>query len=99
MRLSLVLTAFLAWMALGSAAAQERLFVETKVNGTPVRMAFDSGSQWMFFHRSTAERLGLKMGNVKKQTLLGRRDYFGTEKCKLEFWGGSLTERVRVLML
>ena len=89
----------LAWNCVAriNALAEERLFVDAKVNGAPVRMAFDSGSESLFLFRSSAERLGLKMSMVK--TFFRRHDYFGTEKCRVEFWNISIKERVRVWTL
>jgi hypothetical protein len=91
------LVAWVLWLASAQAQNQDRIFVEARLNGTAVRMAFDTGADRVCLFKSTAERLGLEMSTVK--TLFRRWDYFGTEQCTMDFWDISLKGRVRVLAI
>jgi hypothetical protein len=43
------------------AAAEPRIFAEARVNGQPVKLAFDTGAERTFLFQSTARRLGLEV--------------------------------------
>src|SRR5260221_2599814 len=78
-----------------SSHADERIMVEgAKLNGHPVRLAFDTGAGGLVLFSPAAERLNLRVYPVKnlwRQTL-----YQATEKCTVDFWSFSRKERVGV---
>ncbi len=94
MKTSLCLTIFSLCVASGH--ADDRIMVEgAMVNGAPVRMAFDTGADEIYFFSSAPERLHLKVSPVRN--IWGQNLGPATEKCAVQFWGFSQKQRVRVL--
>jgi len=97
MRWLLILTLYLCCTT--PSLAEDRLLVDAKINGEPVRLAFDTGAEFSTLFRRTARRLKLNVAdpppNAKAgpgQVLLGR-----SEECRFEL-GNSITKgRFRVL--
>src|SRR5690348_14693899 len=91
---SLLLMGLSIWSTVGH--ADERIIVDTaKVNGHPVRLAFDTGAEGLVLFSSAAERLGLRVypvKNVWQQAL-----YQATEKCTVDFWSFSRRGRVAIV--
>ncbi len=61
MRKYLFLLSFLIFLPLCAKPAEDRIWLEAKINGTPVKFAFDTGSSSTVLFPKTAERLGLKV--------------------------------------
>jgi hypothetical protein len=78
-------------LCLTGAFAEDVIWVEAKVNGQPVRLAFDTGSPWPVLTRPAAERLGLKLWHN-----WGATWYWSREKCSLEFMESFSRQRLRV---
>src|SRR5260221_4327578 len=94
MKTSLSLIIFSLCVASGH--ADDRIMVEgARVNGAPVRMAFDTGADEIYFFSSAPERLHLKVSPVRN--IWGQNLGPATEKCAVQFWGFSQKQRVRVL--
>src|SRR5215467_4239421 len=72
-----------------SRAAEERLWIEAKINGQPVKLAFDTGAEMSVLFRPTAERLGLQITNwpAGKKAAPGKVPYGWAESCVLSVWG------------
>jgi hypothetical protein len=71
-------------------ADEERVWVDAKINGKPVKLAFDSGAEISVLFRTTAERLGLRITNSLpgKKTTPGKfHTSSQTESCELSFGG------------
>ncbi len=66
-------------------AAEDRLWVPAKVNGKPVKLAFDTGAEATILFRETAERLGLRVTNAPSamNPSPGRLTLGRTETCDL----------------
>jgi len=78
-----------------AAAAEDRIIIEAKVNGRPVRLALDTGAEWHVLFAGAAERLGIKVTPPPKdaEAQPGRVKMGVTEKLRLEI-GGKSTEGV-----
>jgi len=76
----------------------DRLWVETKINGKPMRMFVDTGSTTSMLLRPAAESLGLKIGPPSAGPN-GRAPRGGgemTELCDVEFFGATTKTRLAV---
>jgi len=76
----------------------DRLWVDTKVNGQPVRMCVDTGSTNSLLNRNLAEDLGLKFpgsANGESQTGEAAPDIF-TDPASLSVWNTEGPTRFRV---
>lgn len=60
-RLLAVCAVLLSAAAVALAAGEDRIVIPAKINGEPVRLAFDTGAQFHTLFRRTADRLGLKV--------------------------------------
>jgi hypothetical protein len=61
-----MLAVILIWLCISISRADERIMVEdAKVNGTPVKLAFDTGADDIYLFAPTVERLGLKAAPVR----------------------------------
>ncbi len=71
----------------------ERLWVDAKINGKPVRLAFDTGTEGFVLFRKTAERLGLQVTNAPSDTRLtpGRVKVGLADPCDLTIWGKTIS--------
>src|SRR5437588_351201 len=71
--------------------AQNRFWVDAKINGKPARLSLDiaSAGQTISLFRPAAERLGLKF-QVSERATVGQIPYGATEKCRVKlrwsFW-------------
>ena len=67
------------------AQTDERLWIAAKVNGQPVRLAFDTGSSHLLLFRKGASRLGLRVTNAPPDVKLnpGEVPMGRTEPCRL----------------
>jgi hypothetical protein len=72
--LKAVLTAILFWVGLFSLQADDdRIYVPAKINGQPVRLAFDTGSGFPYIlFSSTAQRLNLSVRSPPAGVPIGR---------------------------
>jgi Aspartyl protease/PDZ domain len=72
-------------------AEEDRLWVDAKINDKPVKLVFDTGSEFSFLLRPTAERLGLHVTNWSGGTniALGKTPYGIAESCELSLSGLS----------
>jgi hypothetical protein len=67
-------------------AADERIFIDAKINGKPVRFAFDTGFELPYgLFSSDAEKLGLKITPSDYKPSLGKIAIGTTELCDLDF--------------
>ena len=78
--------AFLFGSPLTVIYATDRLPWDVKINGQPVRLAFDTGAQFSVLFRSAAKRLRLKITKVEYREPLaaGKVPYDIAEECTLE---------------
>ncbi|MFC1499337.1 aspartyl protease family protein, partial [Verrucomicrobiota bacterium] len=79
--------------------ADERIVVNAKINGKPIRFVFDTGAENTALFSSTAKRLNLSVTYPPKGTKAepGRVLTGISEKCQTEMIGQSATGRLRVL--
>lgn len=72
---------------------EQRLWVDAKINGKAVRLAFDTGTEGFVLFRKTAERLGLQVTNAPSDTRLtpGRVNVGLAELCDLTIWGKTIS--------
>lgn len=90
------LSFILLWLGLCVIRADERIMVEgAKVNGTPMKLAFDTGANDIYLFSSAVERLKLKVAPVRN--LLFQKIGTATVKAKIEFWGESRKQRIPVV--
>ena len=81
--------------------AEDRLWVDAKVNGKPVRLAVDTGATHAILFKRTAERLGLKyviptdIGAPPPNLVLGGK----SEECEFKIWGSTFKTRLRIFDL
>src|ERR1041385_8425239 len=93
-----ILTLILLWLCISISRADERIMVEdAKVNGTPVKLAFDTGADEIYLFAPTVERLGLKVAPVRN--LWRQKIGTATEKCTVQFWSFTEKQRVNVIDL
>jgi hypothetical protein len=73
----------LCLVSLAGQASDERIWLEGKVNGKPLRFIFDTGAGDIILFRSTAEKLGLKVTNPPQnvQGVPGTVAMGRSEKC------------------
>jgi hypothetical protein len=71
-------------------AEEERIWLDGKINGKPVRLVFDTGAPRSVLFAKTAERLGLKVTPVTSPVRGGITGM--TEECDLTVW--SLSSRI-----
>ncbi len=71
--------------------ADERIWVDAKINDKPARLIFDTGADRLILFRKGAERLGLRMTNSPLDFLppAGAAVMGVTEQCKVTLWQTS----------
>jgi hypothetical protein len=73
----------LSCACLSASGVEERLWLDAKINGEPVRLCFDTGSDRVALLREAAQRLGLKVTDPPSdETIQSNLD-------DLRFEGGS----------
>jgi hypothetical protein len=87
--LAVVISALLLSARSALAQTDERLWIAAKVNGQPVRLAFDTGSSHLLLFRKGAVRLGLRVTNAPPDVKLnpGEVPMGRTEECRLAIEG------------
>lgn len=79
-------------------AEDERIFIDAKINGKPVRFAFDTGTSFpVVLYSKAAHRLGLKVTPSDSQPGLGQVAIGLTETCHLEFGVNNFKTSVGVV--
>ncbi len=100
MRRLLAFRAVLLFAAVcAAAAADDRIFIPAKINGQPVKLAFDTGAQHHTLFRRTTDRLGLKVTPPPADYTPPAGLVAGgiVEPCRLEIGGSSAQVRFRSL--
>jgi hypothetical protein len=71
--------------------AEDRLWVEAAINGKPVHLAFDTGSDGLVLFEKAVGRLGLSYTNAPKNARVkpGQVPTGETEECDLQLFGNS----------
>ena len=79
-------------------ATDESIWLDVKINGQPVRFAFDTGAGGLLITRDAADRLGLKIINAPHayQPPPGLVDIGWTEKCRVTLWNKTIKTRLIV---
>jgi hypothetical protein len=97
--IQVALMAFIVlWLGTGPTRADERIMVENaKVNGRPVKLAFDTGADGIYLFTPAVERLGLKVAPI--HNLWRQKIGTETEKCIVQFWSFTEKQRVNVIAL
>jgi len=79
--------------------AEERLAIDAKVNGKPVRLVFDTGAERTIIFRHVAKRLNLSVTNVPQGTQVkpGRVLTGISEECRIAMLNSTITGRFGVV--
>ena len=79
--------------------AEERLAIDAKVNGKPVRLVFDTGAERTIIFRHVAKRLNLSVTNVPQGTQVkpGRVLTGISEECRIAMLNSTMTGRFGVV--
>lgn len=82
-----------------AASADERLLLDTKINGKRARLCFDSGSEYAILFREAAQRLGLKVLEAPTNVPIAQGEVRAgvTERFLLNWDGDEHEVRFRVL--
>ncbi len=87
-------------LCLGVSQADQRLWVEARINGDPARFIFDTGADRLLLFQRGADRLGLattKPPVSAPSTSSGAVPVGMTEPCDLQLWRVSLRTSLAVL--
>ena len=103
---SFILSAISACSWTSSASADERIWIEAKINGKPAKLIFDTGASEILLWRRSAEKFGLKVSrgapdpNESTATLRNSDDQLlseWTEEADLTAWDTALRYSFGVL--
>jgi predicted aspartyl protease len=96
-----LLTVMILWLGLAASPGEERLGIEAKINGKPVRLAFDSGASHSILFRNAAVRLGLTITDPPPDSHPppGQIAMGHTEACALTFGKTRLSSWFAVMAL
>lgn len=83
----------------GLVHADQRIWLEAKVNGQPARFIFDTGADRLILFRKSAERLKLKLTQAPSDSLTpsGTVDIGQTEPCEVRLLGNVLEMPIGVI--
>jgi hypothetical protein len=72
----------------GISAAEERIWLDAKINGKPLRLVFDTGTSHSILLPETADRLGLKFKPPTSRARIADEDVLTgkTEECDFTVW-------------
>lgn len=88
-------------LPLATAANENRIWLEAKINNQPVRLIFDTGCDTAMLFQSTAQRLGLKVTDPPLEAKAGRGQVLAgyTDICELKLWNQNIPTRFNVVDL
>jgi hypothetical protein len=90
-----VVVAICACLAISNRAAEERIWIDAKVNGAPAKIFVDTGATEFYLFRPAAERIGLRLPETKDESPW--RMYFAKDKCSVDLPG--LRKNVRPVIV
>jgi hypothetical protein len=95
-----VIVVFCLW--LHASRADDRIWVQAKINGKPARLCLDTGAAGPILHgKAVAQRFGLKFTPPKTDASIppGKIPVGRTETCTLSLWGTNFRVQFRVTEL
>jgi hypothetical protein len=92
-----VIFLLLACTVVASCRADERIWLDARINQKPVRLFFDTGAENLFLFRSAADRLGLRLPPEKSS--MGWERYWAKDKHSVELLGVNRKIRIAIIEL